>query len=209
MYWLREAVRRHPADGDAHYVLGAALAASDNPAESAREKELARRLSSTYEEWDKRPPSEQVPNDLARVKTNEIELPHARRVETLIAEAGQRDQQQLASFYLARAYRLFALETDREAAADLDRALFLSPYLADAHLLLGRIHLRNGRVQSAIDSLKISLWSAETSEAHAVLAHAYERAREPDQARAEAERALALDPSSADARRLLDMLKSP
>ena len=29
-YWLREAVRRNPADGDAHFVLGASLAAGGN-----------------------------------------------------------------------------------------------------------------------------------------------------------------------------------
>jgi len=38
MYWLRETVRRNPADGDAHFVLGAALAASGKAAESTREK---------------------------------------------------------------------------------------------------------------------------------------------------------------------------
>jgi tetratricopeptide (TPR) repeat protein len=209
LYWLREVVRRDPADGDAHFILGAALAATGNAAESAREKELARRLDSIYEEWQKRPPAEQVPKDLERVKMNEVELPHARRVETRIAETGQRDQQELATFYLDRARRLFAQESDREAAAELDRALYLSPYLADAHLLLGRIHLRNGRAKEAIDSLKISLWSAETAEAHTVLADAYRQAKEPDLARTEAERALVLNPSSIEARRLLDVLKSP
>src|SRR5439155_1038635 len=49
IYWLREAVRRNPADGDAHFVLGASLAAAGRSGEAAREKELARRLSSTYE----------------------------------------------------------------------------------------------------------------------------------------------------------------
>jgi tetratricopeptide (TPR) repeat protein len=209
LYWLREAVRRDPADGDAHYVLGAALAATGNAAESAREKELARRLDSTYEEWQKRPLAEQVPKNLERVKTNEIELPHARRVETRIAETSQRDQQELATFYLDRARRLFAQESDREASAELDRALYLSPYLAEAHLLLGRLHLRNGRVRDAIDALKISLWSAETAEAHAALADAYRQAKTFDDARAEAARALALDPNSNEARRVLDMLKSP
>jgi tetratricopeptide (TPR) repeat protein len=209
IYWLREAVRRDPADGDAHFVLGAALAGAGNINESAREKELARRLDSMYEQWQKRPPAEQVPKDLERVKMNEIELPHARRVETRIAETGQRDQQQLAAFYVDRARRLVAQEADREAYAELERALFLSPYLAEAHLLVGRIHLRNGRVKEAIESLKISLWSTETAEAHAVLADAYIHAREPEQARAEAERALTLNPSSNEARRLLDMLKSP
>ena len=88
------------------------------------------------------------------------------------------------------------------------RALYLSPYLAPAHLLLGRIHLRNGRVREAIDALKISLWSAETAEAHTVLADAYVRSKDAAAARAEAGRALMLDPSSSEAKRLLDMLKS-
>jgi tetratricopeptide (TPR) repeat protein len=209
MYWLRETVRRSPADGDAHFVLGAALAASGRAAESMREKELARRLSSTYDEWEKRPAAEQVPRGLERVKNNEVELPHARRIDTKITETAQRDQQELATFYLDRARRLFQQESDREAVAELDRALYLSPYLADAHLLLGRIHLRNGRVREAIDALKISLWSTETAEAHAVLAAAYVQAKDVAAARAEAGRALTLDPSSSDAKRLLDMLKSP
>ena len=209
MYWLRETVRRNPADGDAHFVLGAALAASGNAAESTREKELARRLSSAFEEWERRPPADQVPKGLERVKNDEVELPHARRIGTMISETGQRDQRELATFYLDHARRLFEQERDREAVAELDRALYLSPYLADAHLLLGRIHLRNGRVRGAVDALKISLWSAETAEAHAVLADAYLQSKEVEAARTEAARALALDPSSSEAKRLLGMLKSP
>jgi len=150
-----------------------------------------------------------VPKGLERVKTNEVELPHARRIDTKIAETGQRDQQELAAFYLDHARRLFQQESDREAVAELDRALYLSPYLASAHLLLGRIHLRNGRVREAVDSLKISLWSAETAEAHTVLADAYIQSKDLVQARAEVNRALTLDPSSSEARRLLGVLKSP
>src|SRR5205823_2361651 len=54
IYWLREAVRRNPADGEAHFVLGAALATAGKTSEALREKELARRLSSVYQEWEKR-----------------------------------------------------------------------------------------------------------------------------------------------------------
>src|SRR6185503_14623141 len=64
IYWLKEAVRRNPADGDAHFVLGAALAVGGSPVEAARERELARRLSSTYEQWEKRPAAEAVPKGL-------------------------------------------------------------------------------------------------------------------------------------------------
>ena len=66
-YWLREALRRNASDGDAHYLLGVALATAGGSAESAREKELARRLSSTYEEWDKRPATDAVPKGLEQI----------------------------------------------------------------------------------------------------------------------------------------------
>jgi tetratricopeptide (TPR) repeat protein len=204
IYWLRETVRRDPADGDAHYVLGTALAAAGNAAEASREKELARRLSSMYAAWDKRPAAEAVPKGLERIKTD-VELPHP-RVDESLATAGQRDQRELARFYLDRARRLYEDEKNREAVAELNRALFLSPYEADAHLLLARIYLRNGRVREAIDALKISLWSAETAEAHAVLAAAYLDAKDTGGARAEAQRALTLDPRLAEARRVLDRL---
>jgi tetratricopeptide (TPR) repeat protein len=200
IYWLREAVRRNAADGDAHFVLGAALAAAGSGAEASREKELARRLSSTYEQWDKRPAGDQVPRGLERVKP-EVELPHAQGTQATIE---QRDQLELARFYLDRGRRLFEKESDREALIELNRALYLSPYQPEAHLLVGRIHLRSGRVHEAIDAFKISLWSEETLAAHLALGDAFLQARDAASARAEAERALVLAPDSADARKLLE-----
>jgi tetratricopeptide (TPR) repeat protein len=201
--WLREAVRREPADGDAHFVLGAALSAAGNSAEANREKELARRLSSVYLEWEKRPPADIVPRGLARIK-EDVQLPHAVRIEETLTGPGQRDQRELARFYFDRGRRLFEQERDRDALAELSRTLFLSPYEAEAHLLIGRIHLRGGRITEAIDALKISLWSAESAEAHAVLAAAYLESKDAVSARAEAERALALDAGSKEAMRVLE-----
>ena len=207
IYWLRETVRRNPADGDAHFVLGAALAAAGSGVEAARERELASRLSAVYEEREKRAGGADlsVPRGLERVK-QEIELPHARRIETRLASSEQRSQQELAAFYLKNGRRLFEQETDRQAVDELKRALYLSPYLAEAHLLLGRIHLRNGRVHDAIDAFKISLWSAETAEAHAALGEAYRQNKDAAGARIEADRALAIDPASSEARQLLARL---
>jgi tetratricopeptide (TPR) repeat protein len=204
IHWLREAVRRAPADGDAHFVLGAALAAAGSLAEANRERELARRLSSTYIEWEKK--GEAAFNGLERLK-DDIELSQANRVEESLAGGGQRDQQELARFYLDRGRRLFRQESDRAALADLNRTLFLSPYDAEAHLLVGRIHLRGGRAGEAIDALKISLWSRETAGAHAALARAYLETKDPEAARAEAERAIALDPASVEARGVLENIR--
>jgi tetratricopeptide (TPR) repeat protein len=205
IYWLREAVRRDPTDGDAHFVLGAALAAAGHAGEASREKELARRLSSIYMEWEKRPGTDAVPRGLERIK-NDVELPRASRVEDALAASGQRDQRGLAEFYLDRGRRLYKQESDRDALAELNRALFLSPYLAEAHLLVGRIHLRGGRFAQAVDALKISIWSSDSAEAHAVLAEAYLGAKDETSARTEAQRALALDPALESARRTLETI---
>ena len=206
IYWLREAVRRNRADADAHFVLGTALAAAGNASEAARERELARRLSSEYESLDTRKSPanfvDGVPRGLERVK-QDIELTRARRLETRLAASEQRDQEEIVRFHLDRGRRLFQQENDRDASVELDRALYLSPYLAEAHLLLGRIHLRNGRVQEAIEAFKISLWSAETAEVHLALGEAYLQKKDLAAARTAAERALAIDPASLDAKQLL------
>lgn len=208
IYWLREAVRRHPADGDAHYVLGAALQSAGTTAEAAREKELARQLSSTYAGWERRASAEPVPRGLERVKAD-LDAPGALRVDSVLVASERREQRELALFHLDRGRRLFEQKHDREAIAELRRALYLSPYQADAHLLLGRAYLRTGRVREAIDAFKIALWSEETVAAHVALGEAYLHAKDEAAARAEAQRALAIDPHSSDARKLLDRLGPP
>ena len=57
IYWLREAVRRDPADGEAHYVLGAALAASGNAVEAGREAYLSGRMPRKFYSADPSSPS--------------------------------------------------------------------------------------------------------------------------------------------------------
>jgi tetratricopeptide (TPR) repeat protein len=205
--WLREAVRRNPADGDAHAVLGAALQAIGSTTEAARERELATQLSSVYAEWATRQAGgEAVPRGLERLKES-FAVSTLRRTDAALLASGQQDQKELAAFHLDRGRRFFAQGTDREAEAELRRTLFLSPYQAEAHLLLGRIHLRSGRTTDAIDAFKISLWSEETAAAHLALAEAYLQTRNLDAGRVEAQRALAMAPNSAEAKDLLDKLK--
>lgn len=201
VHWLREAVRRNPADGEAHFVLGASLAAAGNTLEANREKELAFRLSSVFAEWDKRSVAEAVPTGLERVKDNSA-LPAARSADLL--QAAGRDQEELAAFHVARGRRLYEQEKDRDATTELNRALFLSPYHAEGNLLLGRVHQRSGRLAEAIGSYKIALWSAETAAAHAALASAYLDAKDQESARTEAARAIEMDPRSAEARSVLE-----
>ena len=156
---LREAVRRNPADDAAHYVLGVALQATGATAEAAREKELARRLSETYTEWEARQPGvNAAPRGLERMKTR-LDAAGLPRVEDVIVATGQRDQRELAAFHLDAGRRLFEAQRDAEAIAELRRAIYLAPYDSAAHLLLGRAYLRGGRTADAVDALKIAIWA--------------------------------------------------
>ena len=101
---------------------------------------------------------------------------------------------------------MFEREEDREAIAELRRAVYLSPYEAQAHLLLARIHLRNGRTAEAVNALKISIWSEETAAARLALAEAYIKLQNTAAARTELQRVLAMDPASAEAKRLLSTI---
>lgn len=205
---LREAVRRNPADDAAHYVLGVALQMSGSAAEGTRERELARRLSSEYAEWEKtQPGANAVPRGLERLRT-ELSVPTLRRVETEIVSAGQRSQQELAAFHVDAGRRAYLVERDDEAMASFRRAVYLSPYDAEAHLLLGRVYLRGGRHQEAVDEFTISIWSRDSVAARLALAEAYMQIQNMTDARRELEVVLSREPTNPDARRLLARIPS-
>jgi len=206
LYWFREALRRDVADADAHYLLARALQATGSEVEAARERDLARQLSSRYEGVERNP--RDVPAGLERLRMD-LDAPGAVRPGLSIANSAQRDQRELAGFHLDRGRRLFEKEQDREAMIELRRAVYLSPYEAGAHLLMGRIHLRAGRPEDAIDALKISIWSDDSVPARIALAEAYVASKNPAAARTELQRALVLDPSSSEAKRLLETIKAP
>jgi tetratricopeptide (TPR) repeat protein len=203
IYWLREAVRRDPGDADAHLVLAAALRQGGAAAEAAREHQLAMRLSARYEASAAKG-SIEVPSGLERLSDH-----LDRRADRLVASivtTGQRDQAEVAAFHLDAGRRAFAREADTEAERELRRAIYLSPYQGEAHLLLGRLHLRNGRTAEAIQALKIALWCEDTPAGHVAMAEALIQAHDAAGAREAIDRALALDPGSVEARALANKL---
>jgi tetratricopeptide (TPR) repeat protein len=211
VYWLKEALRRNPADGHAHFVLAAALHATGAETEAAREKALAHRLSSTYAEWERRPgaAAEPVPHGLERL-SDDIDAMGLALVDTTLVPSGQTDQRDLAAFHAERGRRLLEQQQDQEAIQELQRSLYLLPYQSEVHLLLGRVFLRVSRLPEAIAALQISLWSKDSASGHAVLGEAYVESRDLARARLELQAALRIDSADADARQLaarLDALK--
>jgi tetratricopeptide (TPR) repeat protein len=187
VHWLRETVRVDPGDADAHLLLGSALRAMGADAEGAREQELARRLSERHERANGT-----IPPALERLVTRLA--PGRPRVDTLLMQSAQRDQAELSAFHREAGRRAFEREDDRGAIRELRRALYLQPYDAEAHLLLGRAYLRGGQLADAIDALRISLWSEESADAYLALGEAYLVRRELDEAGEALARARELDP---------------
>jgi Tfp pilus assembly protein PilF len=204
---MREAVRRNPVDGEAHAVLAAALQTTGATAEASRERELATQLSSTFAEWAKRSSAaEPIPRGLERPKPS-LDISTLRRVDSALGTPGQREQKELAAFHLDRGRRFFEQGSNSESITELRRALYLSPYEAEAHLLLGRIYFRTGQISPAIDAFKIALWSHESAAGHIALSQAYLHINDEASARTALERALVLDPTSAEVKALLSKLK--
>lgn len=202
-YWLREAVRRDPTDGDAHYVLAAALAASGAGPEAGRERELARRLSAR---WESATPGGAVPRGLERLKDRE--QPGGARVDSTLMAGAQRDQRDASAFHLDAARRAFEAGRDPETIREAQRALYLTPYDSSALLLLGQAFARSGLLQEAVGAFKIAIWSAETPAAHVALGDVLLRLRDIDGAARAADRALTLDPGNADATSLADRVRA-
>ena len=208
IYWLREVVRRRPADGEAHFVLAAALQVTNTTAEASRERDLARQLSSRFDEWVQRPREDNVggvPRGLERA--SEAETTPVRADSGLVSTT-QQDHQQLARFHYDRGLRLEEQQQDREAISEFRKSLYLAPYDAQTHLALGRVLVRSGRLRDAIESLKISLWSAESLDARLLLAEALLGTGETAEAQVHADRALQLAPESAVARALIERIRA-
>jgi Flp pilus assembly protein TadD len=198
IYWLREAVRREPADAAAHRVLSAMLVAQGKTVEAQREFDLAKVLGAAE---TAAAPDKSVPKNLERVLP-ELAPPYEWR-HLMIAAS---DQEQTATFYLERGKRLAEEMRDREAIDELRRAIYVSPYLDRPHILLGRIYQRTGRLNGAAEEFALALWCQETAEAHAGLASVQLQLGKRDLARASANRALVLDPANAEAREVLRQL---
>lgn len=202
-YWLREAVRRNPADGDAHAVLSLVLQSIGASAEADREWELARLLSARYEDTTQRPPL--VPRGLERLSMD-IEIPRVLSLGMVLREPAGRDQGQVASFHLERGRRYVETARDAEAVQELRKAIYLSPYDAETHLWLGRAQRRLGQVRQAVDAFRVSVWCRDSVEARVELAEALLELKDVARARVEISRALQIEPTSSRARAVQERL---
>jgi tetratricopeptide (TPR) repeat protein len=197
---LRETVRRNTADADAHLVLSALLAGAGKSAEAGREFELAQLLGPSLDPAPTAvlvtvPPGlERASSDLDRPVFTALDAEFERTLPRLGTAYGT---------YLIRGQNLSKAGQDLEAVIDLRRAIYLAPNDDQAHLALGRLFQRTGRLADAIDEFKVAIWCRETASARVALGSAFLESGDRDAARREATRALAMAPDLVEARELM------
>lgn len=198
IYWLREVVRRQPGDGAAHLVLSALLTTQAKTVEAQREFDLAKLLGAV--EGTSASPSDKIERGLERLESDLAPSSTWRGTP-----AGQ-ELAQTATYYLERGRRLIDELNDRAAIDELRRAIYVSPYLDQPHVLLGRIYQRTGRLSDAAEEFTLALWCQETADAHAALATVQLAMGKRDLARTSAQRALAINPANVEAKDVMRQL---
>jgi tetratricopeptide (TPR) repeat protein len=187
VFWLRGVARQAPRDGVARVVLSWALRKAGHAAEAAEEwRGVA--LAGAPERLTETP---DLQRRLGRVIYTEWPLAVERSdVERAVAHVGRADAM------------LKANDVDG-ALRELTRAAYLDPYSARAHALLAAVHVARNEKEKAVAELHMSLWCADDPDVRVRLARLLADLGRTAEARAEAEKALKVDPENAEARAFL------
>ncbi|MCS6817535.1 MAG: tetratricopeptide repeat protein [Blastocatellia bacterium] len=191
---LRHVVRRRPADGEAHYLLGKSWHRLGREEEAQGALALARRYLPQFAEWEKVADPPIVPR---------LKMRLSRRGEGGSRGLLSRAPMGRPSEAVREAEALLESGRDEEALAILEGVLRTRPDWAEAHLLKARLYLRRGNWREAADAAHAAaFWNPQSASAHLLLARIYLAVGERERARLSVERALALDPNNVEAREL-------
>ena len=94
------------------------------------------------------------------------------------------------------------------AEKDFHAVLAADPHSAAAHLGMGEIDRRRGKLEDAVKELQASLEARDSAVVRTMLAKIYLEQKKPDLARTEVQRALKLAPNYTEAKQILERLQN-
>jgi tetratricopeptide (TPR) repeat protein len=187
---LRSVLQQDPLDGHARAVLVWTLRKGGREAEAQEEWKAVLALAPAYESLRNPDPARRF----ERVRGAE---------RALADDRGSRTGAEVVAGLLGRAERLSQAGDHAGAARELSRAVYLDPYAPRIHVLLARAHRAAGDREKAAAELRMALWPRDDAAVRTELATLLYEMGKNDEARAEAERVLKLEPENSAARRVL------
>jgi tetratricopeptide (TPR) repeat protein len=188
---LQAVLHREPLDGHARVLRSWALRQAGREAEAQQEWKGVLALAPSYEKLA----TPDFARRFERILAAEETLPVARQGRTAA---------EVLAGLIGRAERLTAEGDTAGALRELTRAAYLDPYAPRIHVLLARAHRARGERDKALNEMQMALWSQDDADVRAEMAELLKEMGRPAEARAEAEKALRLDPRHEGARRLLN-----
>jgi tetratricopeptide (TPR) repeat protein len=207
--YFREAAEREPDNPEDRAMLIVSLEKVGKKSEADQERETATetfgpnglpavRLDAKNEFVSK----------LNRIKT-ELDVTALRAgLESSNPAANSASSGDTSAGHIRRARQELSAGQVDAAEKDFRAALTGDPRSAAAHLGLGEIDRRRGKMEDAVKELQASLEARDSAVVRTMLAKIYLEQKKPDLARAEAQRALKLAPNYTEAKQLLEHLRS-
>jgi Flp pilus assembly protein TadD/TolB-like protein len=195
---LQREVERRPSDGEAFYLLGKSLANAGDRVKANDAGEQAKKLLSTYAQWETRG----VPQ-VGRIKASFSKTNYYRYKRDKVTQSAVGTQVPENEQLLERARVAFFAGRDEEALAALGKLLQVAPQSYDAHLLMGRLYERRGDFERAVNSLKAAVfWNPRLVGAHVLLGRIAVLKNDCKGAESSVTKAVQLDPNDQDAQAL-------
>jgi tetratricopeptide (TPR) repeat protein/TolB-like protein len=210
---FREASQREPDDAEDRAFLIQSLEKAGKKAEADEEKEAAvEALGPNALPVTHLDPKADAQH-LDRVKTElditelrlEIQSSGANTAANAVSASPGADT---PIWHVRRGHQELSAGNLDTAEADFRAALAADPSSAAAHLGLGEVDRRRGKLDDAVQELQASLATRDSAFVRTTLARVYLDQKKFDLARTEAERALKLAPNYTEAKQLLEHLQN-
>jgi tetratricopeptide (TPR) repeat protein len=210
--YFREAAEREPDGGEDRALLILSLEKAGKNSEADQEREAAKEAFG--------------PNGLPVIQLAEKSetLSRLTRIKMELDVSGLRSEMETAeapanaastagagdtpAAHIRRGRQELSAGNVQAAEKEFRAALAAEPASAAAHRGLGEISRHQGRMDDAVKELQASLATRDSAEVRTMLAKIYLEQKKPDQARAEAEKAVKLAPNYAEAKQLLEHLQN-
>ena len=210
--YFREAAEREPDNAEDRAMLISSLEKAGKKSEADQERETATETFGPNGLPAVRlDPKNEFVSKLNRIKT-ELDVTALRAgLESSNPAAGSAsadESSDTTAGHIRRARQELSAGQLDAAEKDFHAALAGDPRNAAAHLGMGEIARRRGKLEDAVKELQASLDARDSAVVRTMLAKIYLEQKKPDLARAEVQRALKLAPNYTEAKQILEHLQN-